>query len=147
MPRHRSKRASAVTSVRPCTAAVATMKRIRGILVLDLDAAAGERYINGERSLCDRGNRHRLAKPAVGIGVERHPAALGKKQSFPHADGGESQLILPGLEGAPCGIAKSVRVEETPQPDVRIEKQPHLLEDFPFREVYHGGNEIAADLP
>ena len=116
------------------------------ILVVEVHGTAGDRHIDGKRDLGDRGDRHRLAKPTMGIGVENDPAALGKEQSFPHADRGEKELGLAGLQGMSCGIAEPVRVKKAPQPDVRIEQQRHLPEDIPFREFRRRCDEIVADL-
>ena len=74
------------------------------------------------------------------------PDRARPEAAFPHADGGESEFVLSRQEDVPHGIGKAVRVEKTPQPDVRIEQQPHLLDDFPLRKLHRGGDEVTTDL-
>ena len=146
MSPHCSNRASAVTSLRPEHLCGRDDEPIRGVLVLEVDGTTGERHIDGDRGLHYRDDSHRLPHPAMGVGFERHATTLGKQKCFPHADGGKPEFAFMRYKGPPHRVGKSLRVEQAPQPDVRIEQESHLIECFPDGEIRRGSNEVPVDL-
>ena len=72
----------------------------------------------------DRGSGSSVSRPRSAR-IKASQTLMGRK----------SQLLLPRSQSLPHATGKPVRIEQAPQPDVRIQKQPHLTHRFPIGEI------------
>ncbi len=63
--------------------------------------------------------------PDVSRGVEHQPLALDQHHQLPRANGGKPQLLGTVFERLDDPPGEVLWREETPQPDVGVEEQPH----------------------
>ena len=82
----------------------------------------------------------------MGAGLERHSAVFGKEESLPDTGGGQSEFAFLITESLLHRVGQPVGIENAPQPDVRIEQQPYLIEGFPFREIRRRSDEVSMGL-
>ena len=126
MSGHRRSDLSAVTSVSPCTIAVAAMKRFGGVVMPESDAAAAERDVERHRDCLHGPDAQGGANPAPGVGMEQDALLFGEHECFPNADGGQRQRV--GRIGQPFARAtrKAIRLKQAPEPDVGVEEEVHV---------------------
>ena len=115
--------------------------------MVDYKLFTGHRHVVGDRGLVDRRFREGLSDPHwAPLLAQLQATFTDKHQDLPDTDRGEPKIMAWVGQRRANVIRQPIRRDKAPNPDMRVEEEPHLNRGLPHVLRHGRANNIARDF-